>query len=415
MAGKLIIVVLLIFAGGWAWGQEQSTHWTGDIRIRGELDGRDFRNATPPNIYSLLRVRLGVNASPLSGVELVAMMQGSGVFGEPRTLSGFSPASKNVDLLEGYVKLDNMVLTGLTVQAGRMQLSYGNQRLISPSDWSNVGRSFDGLRFAFANDVARIDAFIANTVETHVPPAPVTASSVAATRDSGQLFSGVYGVVPLGKELTLDAFVLHDLNRHQTVAGTNDMHRWTMGTRFAGRAGSLFLDVEAAYQTGTRSRTDIAAYMVASEVGWSLPDLPLSAVSVGYEYLSGTAAGEDRYHSFDPLYSSGHAQHGALDYFTQLPSLTAERGLQDAFVRTRFVPAEAITATLAAHYFRLSESWGGMQPLGSELHTVVTWSHTAHSSLEFGGGAFFPGSVMRAWFDGRDVGLWGYTAIRAWF
>lgn len=78
------------------------------------------------------------------------ILQDSRVWGgEPGSESGLNTANSNTnqstDVREAWIEF--ALFDELGLQAGRQTLVYGDQRLLGHLDWTNVGRSFDGLRF----------------------------------------------------------------------------------------------------------------------------------------------------------------------------------------------------------------------------------------------------------------------------
>src|SRR6185436_17662187 len=57
---------------------------------------------------------------------------------------------RNYDFLN--LLIDVPVGDSLTARVGRQELLYGNQRLISPLDWANTRRTFDGARLLYKGD-----------------------------------------------------------------------------------------------------------------------------------------------------------------------------------------------------------------------------------------------------------------------
>ena len=90
-----------------------------------------------------------------------------------------------------------------------MELSYGNERLVGPVGWNNVGRSFDGLVIKFEVPSQSIEGFVTNIAETNTPPSIATPSAVTSVRDSGQLFSGIYYSLHSVMKHIIDAYVFH--------------------------------------------------------------------------------------------------------------------------------------------------------------------------------------------------------------
>ena len=82
------------------------------------------------------------------------------------------------------------------VRVGRQELVYGAQkRLVSPSDWSNVRRSFDGAKVSvsFPNDT--LELFVAR-------PVTIVANRVDGD-DDHTTFSGIYNVTALPEAFSL--------------------------------------------------------------------------------------------------------------------------------------------------------------------------------------------------------------------
>ena len=128
----------------------------GQIQLRSELDGRDFSNNTHPLTFASLRTRLSVAKSLDEAVQFLIQFQDSRVFGEePSTLS----AIDNIDLHQGFVKLDKPFGWDFSVQAGRFEVKYGTERFFGAVGWHYVGRSFDGVRFTIDPDDFDLDLF----------------------------------------------------------------------------------------------------------------------------------------------------------------------------------------------------------------------------------------------------------------
>jgi hypothetical protein len=393
---------------------EASFIWKADIRVRGESDGRDFRNATAPNFYSLLRARLGVEIRPVPDVKAVVQAQDSRVLGEEKSGSSFSTLAntRNLDLHQAYFELSNLFAGGLSVAAGRMELAYGNQRLIGAVDWNNVGRSFDGLRVRYDADAWQADLFSMNTGETNVPPSAATPPAVAAQRDTGSLFSGLYASLRMLERHQLDTYLLHEWTRSESVPGSVDLSRFTAGAFLKGATEGFLYDAELAGQFGTKSGMTVRAFLVAIQAGYTVGEPWLQSVNLGADYLSGTAAGSAAYGTFDPSFHTGHKFYGFMDYFIAIPSNTRDLGLQDLYLRCAAQPAEAITLGLWAHVFSGAAELNGARAFGQEVDVTAAWSWNPAVSIEVGAAAFFPGELFRSWFGGADVGLWAFLSAR---
>jgi hypothetical protein len=400
-----------------AFPSEPIVKWIGEVRARGEVDGRDFLTRTIPNSYALLRSRLGANITPVENVQIFLQVQDSRSFGEETVGGRFNTISntRNLDLHQGYLKIDDLFLDGLSAKAGRMELSYGNERLVGPVGWNNVGRSFDGAVIKLEVPSQSIEGFVTNIAETNTPPIIATPSAVTSVRDSGQLFSGIYYSLHSVKKHIIDAYVFHQWDQRKTSSGKFALSRLTVGTYFKGAAARFSYEGEFAYQLGKRLGADIQAFILTGAVGYSFPGFPISSVTVGYDYLSGAGATSSTYRSFDPAFHTGHKFYGFMDYFIDIPWNTSGRGLQDMIVKIVLKPSENSSITMRGHNFLLAKRFVDRILLGQEIDLVGVLNYNENVAFELGASGFVPDELMRFWFGGSDVAWWGYCAARVWF
>lgn len=392
--------------------------WSGQLRLRGEVDGRDFNSSNAYNAYTLSRIRLGVQARPTDDITVFLQVQDSRVFGEEKDPSGqFSTLAntKNLDLYQGYVHIDHLFADPISFRAGRMQLSYGNERIIGAVDWSNVGRSFDGALARYSQGTTHVDAFAMSTGETSIPPASSTPSSVAGKHEEGQALYGAYGSFDIEEALGFDAYALYQTTLKQTTPGASDLLRLTTGVYGTIRLVSTTVEIEGSYQTGDAGTRSISAYLLAGAVKHRTGVDWLASVRGSVEALSGTPEGDTDAKTFDPPFMTGHKFYGWMDYFVNIPSQTYDGGLLDVNATAAGKLAEAVSWTLKGHNFSLMQARNGRKALGQELDFLLSWAYAKPLTFDLGGGAFFPGGIMEEAFGGTDVGLWAYLAVTVAF
>jgi len=408
-----ILMVLLIMISNNLSIFSQDINWDAELRFRGELDNRDFRNSTPPNYYTLSRVRLGLNIKPTENIFVYLQLQDSRVFGEEKDANGkFNTINnlKNVDLHQGFIQIDHFLLKNLSVKIGRQRMFYGNERMIAPVMWNNIGRSFDGGLVRYGDDKNKIDLFVMNTGETNISPTAATPSEVAFHRDAGQLFSGIYFSTKYFDNQQLDAFLLHQFNRKVSIPGYWDLWRYTSGVYGRGSVNDFFYEVDIALQFGTAKDKNIFSNFIAITGGYKFKDFPISSASVSFERLSGTSADDKKVKTFDLPYPSGHKFFGFMDYFINIPLDTENRGLMDIYARLIFRLNESINLNLTLHNFNLAEELSGKKDLGNEIDIVIDWKYNKFVSFEGGYSAFLPGKVLNQKFVGYDVAHWAYLS-----
>ncbi len=129
-----------------------------------------------------------------------------------------------------------------TVRIGRQELLYGAQRTVSPLDWSNTRRTFDGVRLLNNYGDWKIDAFYTQTV-------PVIFNELDRPNEDAD-FYGTYATYSGWKNHTLEMYYL-GLNNDAGPNGTFSLD--TFGTRLAGSRGDWSYEFEGAAQTGSQT------------------------------------------------------------------------------------------------------------------------------------------------------------------
>ena len=62
------------------------------------------------------------------------------------------------------MRIERFFSNSLNMKLGRMRVNYGEQRLIGAVEWSNIGRSFDGVIFTVHDGRYSTDIFVDNTL-----------------------------------------------------------------------------------------------------------------------------------------------------------------------------------------------------------------------------------------------------------
>lgn len=230
-------------------------------------------------------------------------------------LSGFvqfqetvmSQGTPSADFLrQGFLYLRD-IYEILDLQAGRFEMSYGNQRMVSPLDWSPVGRAWDGVRAVARRDQWQADLFYTQPVE-----------GMAVAPGADQTFAALYGQWN-GNPVSVDAYVF----RRQETGVFAD---FTWGALVDGAHDSLSWNVEGALQTGDHGTLSAGGYAVAARVDWTFEEGG-PKVGLGYELASGDsdpADGDDD--TFRRLFNFDHAWQGYMD-------LVVWQNVQDIVVR----------------------------------------------------------------------------------
>jgi hypothetical protein len=334
-----------------------------------------------------------------------------------------SPAEKDpLDLLQAFADAIFPVEShgALTLRFGRHEMTFGSGRLISFRDTPNVRREFDGVR-AFWTDGKgkRVDVLL----DRPVNPKLGVFNDVG---DSTQLFWGVYATspVPAVKGLSLDLYYLGLDNRNATFAqGVGRERRHTIGGRLFGKTtgfdwheGRRFRgdradndlrfdwDLEGAYQFGSLETAAIRAWMVSSDWGYTVFEVPLSP-RLGFkaDALSGDSNLQDnRLGTFNPLYP-------ALQYYSQVglfapanllslqPSITLDLA-KDASINVEWGSLWRESKADAFYQPALEPLLGtatAERYIGYEASANLAWQATVHLTVTGTYAHFAPGGSVR--------------------
>jgi hypothetical protein len=316
-----------------------------------------------------------------------------------RTGGGRVGDSDTFDLQQGFIdiKTSDAADPYAYLRVGRQELIYGAQRLVSPDDWRNVRRSFDGVKGSISIPNDTIDFFWTRPV--------LIERDQFNNDDPGTNFSGVYNV------LALPDFLPHAdskfetyffaLNQTRTSTAHADVDTYTLGGRFYTNPRPIDFDVEGAWQFGDFESNRIDAWFFATEAGYTFSDYCFTPrFSVGLDIASGSPGPSNRFNQlFPPTYMYlGHL------YLFGRPNLI------DAHVGLVFHLTEKLALFTAQHIFwrenandalyNLSgavvraDNGSGASYVGNEFDIAITYQFTRHTSGYLGFATFLPGDFI---------------------
>jgi hypothetical protein len=370
----------------------------GQARERFEAwDGFAFGNPSDDE-ETLWLTRLRLHADLHAGERVRAFVEAKAAFtNEPGAFDGARAAdSDTFDLQNGFLEWAQPFASGaeLTARIGRQELRLGKQRLVSPLDWANARRTFDGLTLDLAAGSNELFAFAVLPVRVR----PYERNDHV----TDSWFYGLHGrhELPGSGRAELYAYGLE----RDTASG--DERRQTLGARVSSPLGASGFDVEgeAAWQLGHRGPDDISAGMVSGTLGYWRSDRQTSPrVFIGADWATGDAHAGGDIALFDQLFPLGHAYFGIADLVARQNVIALSAGLS-------LRPHPALQAELAVHHFRRAakgSGWfnaggaeirpaapGASQHVGEEIDLTAAYRVDVHTQLGAGYAHFFPGAYI---------------------
>jgi len=349
---------------------------SGDIRFRTEFWDNDVApggTVSTSDNMTLHRTRLNLDKS-VGDADVHVQLQHSGMFG-----NGFSG-----NLADGGMSIHEVYTTihygdeGNTrdLQIGRFGMAYGDETLIGTVGWSNVGRTFDGIRYTAKEqgDNFSYDAFFTNLRDS--------ANAAAGSDDNFMGFNLSWDEVLEG---SANVFWY---SRHAAVAGGSDDSLSTVGFNWSRSDDDWNYYIQYAQQSGDDS---VAAGVTGVEYDGSMMRLTASydydedkTVSVDYQSYSGDDAGTDN-SGWQVLYPTGHAIQGFAD-------VIAHTNIDDLSLNFKYDYSDTSAWGLAYHMFTANEVAANTDDdMGSEIDLTYSYKYSDDVNFKFGYAAFSEG------------------------
>ena len=387
-----------------------------EIRLRSESRrNARFDRERPGNDedYLLSRFRVGLTWEPSERVTGVVELQDARMLGEEAISDIRAPNiyADPLDVHQAYldVGLPGSASVPISVRIGRQKLVYGAQRMVSPLEWVNTARVFDGVRIGLDAGSGRgLDAFA-----TRLVPVRPTGFNDHGPTGSRMFNSQLHGVYYRDATLLRGGRVEGYWLLRREARLDDAVH--TVGTRVDAVHGAWAFDAELAAQGGRYGGVPHRAALL--HVGGSftaeLPGRP--KLGAAFNYGSGDKDPHDGVHgTFDQLYPLGHAYYGYIDLFAlqnlRNTEVTVEAELPGS-VRLRVgVQDFALAAPGADAWYNVGgavvhrAAGETLSPhVGNEVDVTIRVP-VGEVGLEAGYGRFFGGAYL------RDAGLAQRTA-----
>jgi hypothetical protein len=313
-------------------------------------------------------------------------------------------------LLDAFVdvKLGSIDCNPIYGRVGRQELLYGSQRLISPLDWANTRRTFDGAKIFYRSEDFDLDGFWTRPVLNF--PGRFDSS------EFNRQFAGMWGTYRPAEGQAIDLYYLYLDSDLPVTFGASGGGRLgyetnTVGARYSGDRNNFLWDFEGGYQFGKYSNRVIDAGFTSTGVGYAFMKLPMQPQFWAYyDYASGTpnrTAADTQFSTFNQQFPFGHTYLGILDE-------VGRENIHDLNFQAAFYPTKWITTIVQYHVFRLDQAKDalyGVAPgyvtnrfdptgkagtdVGDELDVTANFQLDRHSAVMIGYAKFFSGDFIR--------------------
>jgi Alginate export len=376
-------------------------------RLEGPI-GIGFRGTN--DFYLLDRLRVTVAIQPKDWLKFYGEVQDARIFFNHH-IANANPFEDSWTLWQGYAQFGSSTSGCVDALAGRQVLLFGDERVIGPSNWTNVGRTFDVARVDFHHPGYKVSILGSSVV-------PGSNNDLHNAIPGNNLYA-VYGtfesVIP---HSTFEPYVFWRLapgnvGLPETV-GRGHLDEVTVGLRVKGTLPAGFdYDTEFDGQKGSLGPSSIGAWAGYAGVGKTFPNAAAAPrVFVEGNYASGTKnpAGRD-WNTFDQLYPSNHDKYGFTDQVGRRNLVQFRAGVEEnAGKKWKFKQAfEGYWLATSHDNFYASSGAiavparpGASRHIGNELDLVAEYQLNKGLNFGFGYARLFAGQFLKTTTQGHD-------------
>lgn len=363
---------------------------SGSARLRFE-DVQWYGSATNPLSFSRtdfysLRVRPTIEGSVEEGLRLVLTPQFAKVLGRDYSYtltdsSGAMGYNENLHMHEAYLQWT--LSSHWSLAAGRMILSYGDQLILAAGEWPLTGRSFDGAKVKYLDDLLGVDLF---------------ALKIDSAKDLSGSDRDLIGIhTRWNVSDAFKAFEIYGLYESNQQNAANES-RHIAGIRIVAQVNDAFdASAEQAFQRGTTSFLADSGYqnMVVASAGWKATEF--YQLRVGLEFNQADRDWRDWY----PLLKGPLGRN----------EVVGRRNLSGTAIRVSAQPFEKLKLKLDYWLYKRVDrqnpiyrpqdaisvgTAGGAtsDDVGEAVDLAFTYKSSDRVEYGVGGTAFFPGGYL---------------------
>ena len=385
------------------------------LRFGGEYRARiesqdDVRYTNTDYAYLLGRFRLNVAIQPSTWLTFFGETQDSRVVFNHRVPDA-APYQHTWDVRQAYVRVGSLTEGWANLTVGRQVLTFGNQRVIGPSDWTNTGRTFDAVRFDVHQPGYLVSLFASSVV--------IDVDGALDRHLQGNNLYGAYGsfknAIP---GTTLEPYVLWRLAPTNAglpeTAGRGHLNETTIGLRLAGALPAAFdYEIELDRQAGSLGASSIFAWAGYWSLGRTFRGAALTPrIFIESNYASGSEnpAGHT-WGTFDQIYPSNHDKLEFADQFGRKNIQQVRAGVEETIGKKWKLRQTYEDLWLATTHDALYASSGAIsiaadpkapsRHIGQEVDLSAQYQFNKAITAGFGYGRLFSGRFLKTASPGK--------------
>ncbi|MBN1952442.1 MAG: alginate export family protein [Bacteroidales bacterium] len=338
---------------------------SGELRFRPEVrygyKGFPDSNSNPAAFISQ-RSRLNFQLER-EKLDVSISVQDVRVWGDEQKYSstGIQGDDASIDLKEAWVRFKPT--SSLSVQLGRQQFKYSDQRLLAARNWNQYGMSYDAILLSYSEKV-RIDMGISYNNSGEI------SFQEAYSSDKIRMLNFLYLKKSWEKKIDLEGLYIQAGYQHPAEAGWLYL-RHTVGGSVNLSSGKPYLFISGYYQDGkNKSGKPVSAWLLNAIAGYKGETNHVYAgtdIISGQNSMNNDVAYLHTDHSFDLLYGARHSKNGSIDFFSNLQKGTGGSGLVDLYLSDNCRLTDKFSLQLDLHYFRLQTDLAGENDLQGNL------------------------------------------------
>ena len=378
---------------------------------RGRLEGPMAIGFTSTDdFYFLNRLRVNLAVQPKEWLLFYSEVQDARIVFNHH-IANANPYQDKWTLWEAYSLVGSPGTGWVDALAGRQVLRFGDERVIGPSDWLNVGRTFNVARIDLHHPGYKVSVFASSVV-------PGESSDLHNALPGNNLY-GVYGSFQnivlqadfepyvLWRVASASAQLPETLNR-------GHLNEVTMGLHWKGKLPAAFdYDTEFDGQTGSLGASSIAAWAGYASVGKTFRKVAAAPrVFLEGNHASGTKNpnGHD-WNTFDELYPSNHDKLGFADEVGRRNLVQFRTGVEEEPTKKWKLKQQFESYWLATANDNFYASSGAIsvvahpgasRHIGNELDLVAEYQLNKRLNSGFGYARMFAGEFLQTTTPGHN-------------